>query len=176
MTTAINQSMPFDIESLVREFENSPKEFLKRLIFNFNQVENNRVDLELQQESTFESTISEEIKDSTKIIIDWPVSSEFKNKASEECVEFCNSKGIIDSLRKCLQQISLIFKCGNDFYADYDCFDEEDGETEGHVVIRVNVNCDRRTALQDYEKWVDWKIENLLQNTKYFTLTFRRNM
>lgn len=139
------------------------------------------IDLTKEAVNNLTKMFAKSIADRQKIAIedistsDLPISTEFVRWTTDACVEFCNSHGLIDVLRRCNKHINIIFKNIDTVSADYDCFDEEDGQTEGHIAIRVSINSNLQTAMQDYNNWIKWKISNLsIEQRKYFTLTFHR--
>jgi len=105
----------------------------------------------------------------------WPVTSEFEGMADDACIEFCNSRGVIPVLRKCLGQAQVIFSNVRSVRAELGYFEDEGNEDYGHVVIRLEVRTDQDTMLDEYDRWVDWFIDNLsATNRTLFTLTVSR--
>ena len=92
-----------------------------------------------------------------------------------ECLEFCKNYKLQNLLSKCLCEVTDIFSNITRLNAEYDYFRDEESEDSGHIVIRVEVSSDQQIALRDYDKWVDWIVENLTaKQRKFFTLTIRR--
>lgn len=105
----------------------------------------------------------------------WPVSQEFEGIATDSCLEFCNAQGLIDALRSCIKQAKAIFSDIETISAELDYFEDEDVVDDGHVVLRLQVKSSQATVLNEYDDWIDWKVDNLSANTRgYFTLTFHR--
>jgi hypothetical protein len=120
--------------------------------------------------------VMERIKARTKTRETTEIAFGFEGIVSIECIEFCNSHGLTSILRQCLNQAKEIFSNIDTLSAEYKSFDEEDGEAEGHVAITVRVNSNRHTAMSNYDRWIDWKVDTLdAQARKYFTLTFHRS-
>lgn len=109
------------------------------------------------------------VKEKTEIV------SEFEKIASAACIEFCNSHGLIPDLRNCLDRAKLAFSNRQSLSAEYDRFDQDEYEEDGHVVIRLEVSSDQETAFKEYDAWVDWTVDNIKPNNiGRFTLTIRR--
>ncbi len=107
--------------------------------------------------------------------LDWPVAIEFDGIATLACIEFCNSHGLISFLRQYYSQINRIFPNAKKTYAELDCFEDNESEDVGHVVMRVEVESDQETALREYDLWIDWVIENIAPYySSFFTLTVKR--
>jgi hypothetical protein len=99
---------------------------------------------------------------------DWPIAHEFDERASIECIEFCNSRGLVGTLRIYLNQVRKIFSGFEGLSAELD-YDE------GHVVLRLRVRSDQQAALRDYDAWVNWVIDNIKpEYAIYFTMMIER--
>lgn len=120
-----------------------------------------------------EATILKEIvsylitpRSNTGTIANWPV---------DTCVEFCNSRGLLGALRECLNRARVIFSNIAHLSAELDYFRDEEIEDSTHVVIRVKVKSDQKVALDEYDAWVDWVIQNISPDDgNFFTLTVQR--
>lgn len=99
--------------------------------------------------------------DETTIAEEWPIALEFNDWASDDCVEFCNSHGLIDDLRKCRRALNDIFSNINKSIAELDYHQEMDVDDEGHVVIRLEIQSDRKIYRKEYNSWVSWMVDNL---------------
>lgn len=109
------------------------------------------------------------------VVTKWPVPSEFENWVSIDCFEFCNSYGLIDSLRRCLEQVRSIFSNKRRVFAELDYFRDDDSKDVGHVVIDVKVSSDQELAFQEEDAWCDWFIDNInVEQRKFFALTVVR--
>jgi hypothetical protein len=114
-------------------------------------------------------------KSDTGIVANWPVGIEFEGVATDACVEFCDSRGLLGVLRKCLNQARIVFSTIAHLSAELDFFRDEEIEDSTHVVIRIEVNSDQRTALSEYDSWVNWVIQNISpDDSNFFTLTVHR--
>ena len=100
-------------------------------------------------------------KQETTVAEEWPAASEFSDWASDNCVEFCNSHGIISDLRKCKNVLSFIYTNIKSSSAELDYFNEIESNDDGHVVIRIEIESDRETYKKEYNSWVNWIINNL---------------
>ena len=105
----------------------------------------------------------------------WPVSPKFPESVSKACVEFCDSHGLNDALKICLEKIREIFSKVKNLYTELDYFRDDEPGDIGHVVIRLEVESDQENALKEYDAYVDWMIENIsASDSNFFTLTVRR--
>lgn len=103
------------------------------------------------------------------------IASEFEGKVTAECIKFCNTYSLISDLRKCLNEAKVAFSKRQSLMAEYDCFDEDEYEEDGHVVIRVKVNSDEKTALEEYNYFTDWMLDNISDdNLDFFFVTVSR--
>ena len=106
---------------------------------------------------------------------DWPVTSEFEGIADDTCVEFCNAHGLISDLRKCINEAKDMFSNRQNLVAEYNCYPIDEYEEEGHIVIRVEVDSDQDTAFQEYDKFVGWMLDEIVDdNLDFFVLTVDR--
>jgi len=106
--------------------------------------------------------------DETTIAEEWPIALEFNGWASDDCVEFCNSHGLIDDLRKCRRALNDIFSNINKSIAELDYYQEIGVDDEGHVVIRLEIESDRKTYKKEYRSWVSWMVDNLSDENRMF--------
>ncbi len=114
-------------------------------------------------------------KSNTDTIASWPVGTEFEGVATDTCVEFCNSRGLLGVLREYLNRARVIFSNREHLSAELDYFRDEEIEDSTHVVIRIKVKSDQNVALDEYDAWVDWVIQNISpDNSNFFTLTVQR--
>ncbi len=114
-------------------------------------------------------------EEDTTIVEDWPVAREFEGIASEECITFCNSRGLISSLRSCLEAAKRFFSNRKRLTAELDYFQDEGTEDEGHVVIRLVLESSPETAFREYRSWVEWFVASIEPDHRnLFTLTFTR--
>jgi len=130
-----------------------------------------------QNDEVIRSTIRFFVKPKweTTVQEDWPIADEFEDVASNACIDFCNSRGLINDLRNCLQQIDIVFSNVQNVSAEYDCFDADEYEEEGHIVLRVEVSSDQETAFREYDVLTNWMLENIKdENLDFFILTVSR--
>ena len=103
-----------------------------------------------------------------------PVVSEL-TETTDQCWEFCNSRGLISDLQKCLNEAKKNFSNRKSLCAELGYFEDELSTNEGHVVIRLEVASDSQTVSAEYNAWVDWMVDNISpNNVGMFTLTIRR--
>jgi len=96
-------------------------------------------------------------------------------EATDKCFEFCNSRGLISDLRKCLNEAKKNFSNRTSLCAELSHFEDELSTDEGHVVIRLEIASDSQTVSAEYNAWVDWMVDNISpNNVGMFTLTIRR--
>jgi hypothetical protein len=113
--------------------------------------------------------------DDTRVEASWPVAKEFEGLATDVCVEFCNSRGLLGVLRRYLNQARVVFSNRAHLSAELDFFRDEEIEDSTHVVLRVEVNSDQEAALEEYDRWVRWVVANIPpSHSQFFTLTVRR--
>jgi hypothetical protein len=98
----------------------------------------------------------------------WPVTKAFEGRASDGCVEFCNSLGLIDDLRNCLNQLENTFSNIKYHFAELDYFQDEDTEDQGHIVFNVEVQSSRDVSKAEHNKWIDWFVENITDDKRQF--------
>ncbi|MFZ2148729.1 MAG: hypothetical protein WAV28_16050 [Sedimentisphaerales bacterium] len=114
-------------------------------------------------------------KEDTVDIEPWPVVPEFPEPVNGACIEFCDSHGLNPVLRTCLERARHTFSNIKNLYAELDYFRDNEQEDVGHVVIRLEVESDQKTALSQYDAWIDWMVANLsVSESNFFTLTIRR--
>jgi hypothetical protein len=115
------------------------------------------------------------LKNDTGAVANWPVGTEFKDIATDACKEFCNSHGLLGILRRCLNQTRVVFSNIAHLSAELDYFRDEGVEDSTHVVIRVKVKSNQKAALEEYDAWVNWVIQNISpDDCNFFTLTVQR--
>ena len=102
----------------------------------------------------------------TTIAEEWPVALEFKGWASDDCIEFCNSHGLIDDLRKCKRALKEIFSNIKKTTAGLDYYQEDGVNDDGYVVLRVEIESDRETYRNEYKSWVNWTVEHLSDESR----------
>lgn len=134
-------------------FENEPVAVAHKVRNQFSKVVNGLTTLE-----TNETTVAEE----------WPIALEFNGWASDDCIEFCNSHGLINDLRKCKRALNAIFSNINVSIAELDYYQEIGVNDEGHVVIRLEIESDRKTYRKEYKSWVRWMVDNLSDVSRMF--------
>lgn len=95
--------------------------------------------------------------------------------ATDQCLEFCNSHGLISDLRKCLNEAKKIFSNISNLKAEYDRFPADEYEEDGHVVLKVEVDSDQDTAFREYDDYTAWMMDNISdENLDFFILTVVR--
>jgi hypothetical protein len=123
----------------------------------------------------WQSQITQSRGYNTTDAITWPKSFLFSELVSSECLEFCDSHQLNSLLEACFKKAHEVFSNITKLFAEYDYFRDEESEDSGHIVIRVEVSSDQQTALGDYDRWVDWVVDNLTpQQRRFFTLTVKR--
>ena len=104
--------------------------------------------------------------------VDEPVTWE----VDEIAAQFCKTKGLIPKLVACLNQAEVTFTNIERLVAEYDCFQSDDYEEDGHIAIRIEVGSDQDTAFTQYDALNDWMLENLSDDKlDLFVLTVRRS-
>ncbi len=104
---------------------------------------------------------------SSRVILSAPV--------SKACETFCDSLGLRPTLAKCLKQAQDVFSNIVEVSVDVDYFRDVQAEDVPHVVIRVKVNSDQQTALQEYDQLVCWMASQMSpSDSQLFTITVRR--
>jgi len=126
-----------------------------------------------------ENTDEKELWFETESYLDieaWPVTAEFADMATETCLEFCNSHGLTDILRQCLEQVKENFGVSEqEIQAELSYFyDDEELDNEPHVAIEVKVSTSQETAENNYDKWLDWFVGLSASDRKFFILTIDR--
>ena len=95
--------------------------------------------------------------------------------ASKECMEFCDSQGLTSTLADCLKRVKDLFSNRVELSAGLDYFRDDQAEDVPHVVIRVKVNSDQQTALQEYDQLVCWMAGQISPgDSQLFTVTVKR--
>jgi hypothetical protein len=164
-------SKTFESPSLIIGEGVSGKESMSGRIFEWNQVIVTSIPVVILPERIRSSYISsvghvfwrvmEKIKAQTKARGTTEIASGFEKIASAACIEFCNSHGLIPDLRNCLDRAKLAFSNRQSLSAEYDRFDQDEYEEDGHVVIRIEVNSDQETAFKEYDAFTDWMLDNI---------------
>jgi len=96
-------------------------------------------------------------------------------ECDSRCVEFCNSHGLIPDLEKCMSEAKILFSNIQSLSAEYDCFDQDEYEEDGHVVIRIEVGSDQETAFKEYDTFTNWMLDNINDdNLDSFVVTVHR--
>jgi len=114
-------------------------------------------------------------KEDTVDVEPWPLLPKFPVPVSDACKEFCDSHGLNSVLRTCLEQARHAFSNIRNLYAELDYFRDNEPEDVGHIVIRPEVKSDQKSALSQYDAWVDWMIANIpASETNFLTLTIKR--
>jgi len=131
---------------LASEINKENKDVTHQIRKYFSMIVNDLTTLE-----TNEETIAEE----------YPDALEFKGWASDDCIEFCNSHGLIDDLRKCRKALNGIFSNINKSNAEIDHYQEIDVDDESYVVLRLEIKSDRQTYRKEYKSLVNWMVHNL---------------
>jgi len=100
---------------------------------------------------------------------------EFAAPVSQECKKFCDLRGLNSVLAKCLVKVKEIFSNIEKLSAELDYFRDNQEEDSTHIVIRVEVSSNQKTALRNYDRWTCWMAKNVTPNdSEFFTLTVRR--
>jgi hypothetical protein len=95
--------------------------------------------------------------------------------ASKECIQFCDSLGLTSILADCLSKAKELFSNRVKLSADLDYFRDDQGENVPHVAIRIEVNSDQQTALQEYDHLVRWIASEVPpSDSQLFTVTVKR--
>lgn len=110
--------------------------------------------------------LAKETEEST--IDEWPEALEFKDWATIDCVEFCNSHGLLSDLRRCRAALDAIFSNIQRSSAELDYYQDTDSEDEGHIVIRIEIASDRETYRKEYNSWIKWMVENISDDSRLF--------
>ncbi len=146
--------------TLASEINKENKAVAHQVRNHFSMVVNGLITIE-----TNEETVAEE----------YPEALEFKGWATDDCIEFCNSHGLIDDLRKCRKALNDIFSNIINSIAEVDHYQEIDVDDEGHVVIRLEIESDRKTYREEYKTWVRWMVNNLSDGSRIlFSLSIDR--
>jgi hypothetical protein len=94
---------------------------------------------------------------------------------SQECIEFCHTKGLISVRDDCLRKAREVFSNIEKLYAELDNYQDDESEDSEHVVIRLEVTSNQQTMLDQYDRMVSWMAENIApKDSGYFTLTVER--
>jgi len=93
-----------------------------------------------------------------------------------ECLEFCKSHDIKDTLKECFSTIKEEFGSSlKKIKAELDCFYDDEEESEPHVAIEITVNSSRQIAEANYDQWLDWFVKDVPDSVrKFFVLTIDR--
>lgn len=105
----------------------------------------------------------------------WPIAPKFPEPVTDVCTEFCDSHSLNPVVTRCLTKAREIFSDIKSLYAELDYFRDDESEDSSRVVIRVEVDSDQGTVLNEYDKWVDWMVENISPcDSNYITITVKR--
>ena len=116
-------------------------------------------------------------------IEDWDTKTVFELEALEvvpetityECKNFCESQGLVEVFEQCCAQTRTIFSNIQSIDCDIDYFEDDDSEEMPHVVIRIKVDADQEAVFIEYDKWLDWFVENVDDDKRdLITLLFQR--
>jgi len=111
----------------------------------------------------------------TTVAEEWPVSLEFSGWASDDCIEFCNSHGLVEDLRKCRKTLNDSFTNIKNSLAEIDYYQDDAVDDEGHVVLRLEIESDRKTYRKEYNSFVSWMVDNLSdQNRMLISISIDR--
>jgi hypothetical protein len=93
---------------------------------------------------------------------EWPEApDELENIANPACIEFCNTRGLTQDLKKCICKAKVIFSSRCNLTAEYECFPVDEYEEEGHITIKVVIDCNQATAFQKYDAFTEWMLDNI---------------
>jgi len=102
-------------------------------------------------------------------------SEKIQMSISAQCKNFCESRGLSSVLAEYLTKAKEVFSNIVNLSADIDYFMDDESADEGHIVLRVEVVSDQKTALTEYDRWVDWVISSIpVEQRGFFTLAVRR--
>jgi hypothetical protein len=94
--------------------------------------------------------------------------NELDNIVSEACYDFCNSHGLIGTLRQCVNKAKSSFSGIENLFADYDNFDDDENHDLGHIVLRFTVKSEQEKFLEEYNEWFDWIVTNIPPDRSQF--------
>lgn len=119
-----------------------------------------------RENSGSENTLSKKVYcpdfySSTNFLDEWPDSKEFQSVVNEACLDFCNTKGLINTLRLCLDKIKSHFSNLTEYHVELDHFEDDETQDDGHIVFRISVKSDQETLMFEYNQWIDWIIDNI---------------
>ena len=105
----------------------------------------------------------------------WPTDPKFPEPITDACIEFCDSHNLNTDMTRCFTKAREIFSNIKNLYSELSYFRDDESEDSSHIVIRVEVDSDQRTVLNQYDTWVDWMVENISpRDRKYITITVKR--
>lgn len=105
----------------------------------------------------------------------WPTDPKFPEPVTDACIEFCDSHNLNTVMTKCLTKAREIFSNIEKLYSELSYFRDDEFEDSSHAVIRVEVDSNQKTVINEYDEWADWMVENISpQNSKYITITVKR--
>ena len=94
---------------------------------------------------------------------------------NQDCVEFCNAKGLKSVLNEYIDRVKQNFSCINKIIVELDHFRDYENEDTGHVVIRVKVGSDQSIVIKEYDEMVSWIAENIPSDkSECFAITVKR--
>lgn len=105
----------------------------------------------------------------------WPIAPKFPEPVTDICTEFCDSHSLNPVVRRSLTKARELFSNIKNLYAELGYFRDDESEDSGHVVIRVEVDSDQGTALNEYDNWTNWMVENISpRDSNHITITVKR--
>jgi hypothetical protein len=120
--------------------------------------------------------LSEPVESPAQVSTEMACASEkIQESITAECKKFCESHGLSSILGEYLTKVKKVFSNIVNLSADIDYFLDDESADEGHIVLRVEVVSDQKTALAEYDRWVDWVIRRIpVEQRDFFTLAVRR--
>ena len=115
-------------------------------------------------------------KPKTTIEYDYPVVREFDGLATIDCIEFCNSHGLVETLRQCFKHTQCIFHNITRLFAELSFYQDDDTDDIGHIVIRLEVKSTKDVVRANKKAWLDWFIGNIgPEERMFFNLVVKRD-
>jgi hypothetical protein len=106
-----------------------------------------------------------------------PKEESFTWEIEEIAKKFSENYSLFDDLVNCLNQAQIIFSDLQSLVAQYDCFNADDYEEDGYIVIRIEVGSDRETAFAQEDALNKWMLENIDDDKiNYFVLVVSRTI
>lgn len=141
------------------KFEGDCSQWFSSACEQVSEVRESAIELRYQFSCVIKQLTTTEPEDKTTAEQDWPVAKEFDGWATDDCIDFCNSHGLIEDLRQCREAIKQIFSNIRTSCAELGSYYEI--EEEEHVVFRLEISSDRATYKNEYNKWIDWAVNNM---------------